>query len=167
MTRAYDSRPVADGTRRGVDTYDIASVLVVLENGASGILAFNRAAWGRKGRIFIQIFGAKGTLVFDQERFNELQLYTADGPRETQGFRTILTAPHHPPYDRFTPAPGHGLGFNDLKVIECRQLIGRIRGEASTVIDFEAGLRIEKTVDAIARSAAKGGWVDTCADQPA
>jgi predicted dehydrogenase len=160
MTRAYDSRPLADGARRTVDTYDIASVLVVLEDGASGILAFNRAAWGRKGRIFIQIFGSRGTLVFDQERFNELQLYTADGSRETQGFRTILAAPHHPPYDRFTPAPGHGLGFNDLKVIECRQLIGRIRGEATTVIDFEAGLRIERTVDAIARSAEQSAWVD-------
>jgi predicted dehydrogenase len=160
MTRAYESRSLTDGTRRNVDTFDIASALLVLETGASGLLALNRAAWGRKGRIFVQIFGSKGTLVFDQERFNELQIYTADGTPEARGFRTILAAPLHPPYDRFTPAPGHGLGFNDLKVIECRQLIGRIRGEDSTVIDFDAGLRIEKTVDAIARSALDRTWHD-------
>ena len=60
---------------------------------------------------------------------NEFQLYlTSDRPTE-QGFRTILTAPHHPPYDRFIPAAGHSLGFNDLKIIECRQLIGRMLGE--------------------------------------
>jgi predicted dehydrogenase len=90
---------------------------------------------------------------------NELQLFTAEGARETQGFRTILSAPAHPPYDRFIPAPGHGLGFNDLKTIECRQLIGRIRGEPATAIDFDAGIRIERTVEAIARSAQSGGWV--------
>ena len=61
---------------------------------------------------------------------NELQLYTADGPKETQGFRTILPAPHHPPYDKFIPAPGHGLGFNDLKIVECRDLIAPHRGRA-------------------------------------
>ena len=73
----------------------------------------------------------KGSILYDQERMNEFQLYlTADRPTE-QGFRTVLTAPHHQPYDRFIPAPGHGLGFNDLKIIECRQLIGRMRGEAA------------------------------------
>ncbi len=133
--------------------------LVELENGASGLVSFNRSAWGRKGRIAVQIFGSRGTIAYDQERFNEVQLFTAAGPKETQGFRTILSGPHHPPYGRFVPAPGHGLGFNDLKVIECRELIARIAGEPSWSIDFEAGLRIERTVHAVAESAASGAWV--------
>jgi predicted dehydrogenase len=149
-----------EGGRRAVETYDIATTLIELENGASGVIALNRSAWGRKGRIFVQLFGAKGTVVYDQERMNEVQLYTVDGPKEIQGFRTILTAPHHPPYDKFIPAPGHGLGFNELKIIECRQLIGCIRGEAATLIAFEDGIRIERTVDAIARSAYAGTWVE-------
>ncbi|KAB0268315.1 Gfo/Idh/MocA family protein [Microvirga brassicacearum] len=159
MSRPYSDRPLAGGGRRAVETYDIASTLIELENGASGLIALNRSAWGRKGRLFVQLFGAKGTIVFDQERMNELQLYTV-GDSETQGFRTILAAPHHPPYDKFIPAPGHGLGFNDLKVIECRELVGRIRGEAASLIDFEDGFRIERTVDAMARSAHSGTWVE-------
>jgi predicted dehydrogenase len=143
-----------------VETYDIATTLIELENGASGVIALNRSAWGRKGRIFVQLFGSKGTIVFDQERMNEVQLYTTDMAKDTQGFRTILTSPHHPPYDRFIPAPGHGLGFSELKIIECRQLIGRISGEAANVIDFEDGIRIERTVDAIARSAHSGQWME-------
>jgi predicted dehydrogenase len=146
--------------RRAVETYDIATVLMELESGASGVIALNRSAWGRKGRIAVQIFGSKGTVAYDQERMNEVQLYTADGPKETQGFRTILTAPHHPPYDRFIPAPGHGLGFNDLKIIECRELIRRIAGESAHLIEFEDGIRIERTVDAMARSAHEGRWVE-------
>ena len=52
--------------------------------------------------------------------------------RTEQGFRTILAAPVHQPYDRFIPAPGHGLGFNDLKIIECRQLLRPDRGQAGS-----------------------------------
>jgi predicted dehydrogenase len=160
MAKPYADRPVQGGGRRAVETYDIATALIELESGASGVIALNRSAWGRKGRIFVQLFGSKGTIVYDQERMNEVQLYTTDGPPETQGFRTILTAPHHSPYDRFIPAPGHGLGFNELKIIECRELIRRIDGEPATLIDFEDGIRIERTVDAVARSAHDGRWID-------
>jgi predicted dehydrogenase len=160
IAKPYADRPVAGGRRRPVETYDIASALIELDDGATGIIALNRCAWGRKGRIAVQIFGSKGTIAYDQERMNEVQLYTTDLPPETQGFRAILSAPHHPPYDRFIPAPGHSLGFNDLKVIECRALMGRIRGEATLAVDFEDGLRIERTVDAIARSARSGRWQD-------
>ena len=91
---------------------------------------------------------------------NEFQLYvTADRATE-QGFRTILTAPHHAPYDRFVPAPGHGLGFNDLKIIECRQLIGRMRDEETVAITFEEGILIERTVAAMAHSFELGRWID-------
>ncbi len=131
-----------------------------LDNGASGFIAVSRTAWGRKGRIAIQIFGAKGSILFDQERMNEFQLYlTTDRPTEA-GFRTILTAPHHKPYDRFIPTAGHGLGFNDLKVIECRQLIGRMLGEDALAIGFEDGILIERAVAAMARSFKEGRWVD-------
>lgn len=159
MAKPYTDRTLQGGGRRAVETYDIATVLIELENGASGVMALNRAAWGRKGRILIQIFGSKGTIVFDQERMNEVQLYTVDDARDRQGFRTILTGPQHPPYDRFIPAPGHGLGFNDLKVIECRELMRRIAGEPAHLITFEEGIRIERTVDAMARSAHEGHWL--------
>jgi predicted dehydrogenase len=159
MARPYADRPDGKGGRRAIENYDIATALLRLENGASGLLTVNRAAWGRKGRIQLQIFGESGAIVFDQERFNEAQLFKREGPEETQGFRTILAAPVHKPYDRFIPAPGHGLGFNDLKVIECRELIGRIRGEPASIFDFDDGIAIEKTVHAIADSFASGAWV--------
>jgi predicted dehydrogenase len=160
MAKPHADRPTRDGSRRAVETYDVAMALIELENGASGMLSLNRCAWGRKGRIFVQVFGAKGTLVYDQERMNECLLYTTDLPEETQGFRTILTAPHHPPYGRFVAAPGHGLGFNDLKIIECRQLIGLMRGEDAVAITFEEGILIERAVAAMARSFEERRWIE-------
>lgn len=158
QSRPHADRPTVEGGRRAVETFDIATVLLEMEDGASGFIAVNRAAWGRKGRIQVQVFGTLGTILFDQERMNEVQVYRAEGPAAHQGFRTVLMGPAHPPYDRFVPAPGHQIGFNDLKTIECRALLGAIAGEAAPVIDFETGLAIERTVHAAARSAAEGRW---------
>jgi predicted dehydrogenase len=159
LSMPYADRPSRDGTRRKVETWDIASVLLELQNGASGVMALDRSAWGRKGRIAMQVFGSKGTIAYDQERMNEFQLYSADDPASEQGFRTVLTAPVHPPYDRFIPAPGHGLGFNELKIIECHELLRTIRGEAGQIVSFDKGLEIERAVHAMAQSFREGRWV--------
>ncbi|WP_136656547.1 Gfo/Idh/MocA family oxidoreductase [Nitratireductor sp. XY-223] len=160
MAKPYDRRPLSDGGHRPVETFDVASVLLRLESGAAGTLCVSRSAWGRKGRVAMQIFGSEGAILFDQERMNEFQLYRNQGHSANQGFSTILASPDHPPYDRFLPAPGHGLGFNDQKVIECRQLLSAMSGDPAHVIDFEEGLAIERTIHAMARSFEEGRWAD-------
>ena len=159
QAKPYADRPTREGGRRAVETFDIASVL--FEVGAiSGVLAVNRSAWGRKGRIALQIFGSAGSIVYDQERMNELQVYRARGAATEQGYTTTLAAPAHAPYDRFIPAPGHGLGFNDLKIIECHELLRAIGGEPARVVDFTAGLGIERAVHAMARSHDEQSWIE-------
>ena len=160
LGKPFADRPIAGGGRREVETFDIANILFELGEGISGVMALNRSAWGRKGRIAMQIFGSKGTIAFDQERFNEFQLYTVGDRTTEQGFRTVLAAPRHAPYDRFIPAPGHGLGFNDLKIIEAHELLKAIRGETAQLVDFGAGLRIERTVHAMAQSHRERRWVE-------
>jgi predicted dehydrogenase len=159
MAKPYPTRRTPEGERE-VEVFDIATIMLRLENGASGYIAVSRTAWGRKGRIAIQIFGGKGSILYDQERMNELQLYVTSDRVTEQGFRTVLTAPHHPPYGRFIPAAGHNLGFNDLKIIECRQLIARMQGRPSVSIGFEEGILIERTIAAMARSFQEGKWVE-------
>ncbi|WP_434730458.1 Gfo/Idh/MocA family protein [Rhizobium binae] len=161
MAIPYAERPAGDGTRRPVENHDIAQALFRTELGASGVLMVNRSAWGRKGRIALQIFGSKGSILFDQERMNELQIYSTADSLELQGYRTILAAPTHAPYRQFIPAPGHGLGFNELKVIECHELLQAISGNCDAyVIDFERGLEIETVIHAAARSAQTGMWAE-------
>jgi predicted dehydrogenase len=159
MSKPYADRP-HEGGRRAVETSDIATALLRLPGGVAGTIHVNRCAWGRKGRLQIQIFGAGGMIVFDQERFNEVQVYLAQGRPADQGFRTILMGPAHKPYDRFIVAPGHQMGFNDLKIIECRALLARIAGQKAVTIDFDEGLAIERAVHAIARASQEGKWVE-------
>jgi predicted dehydrogenase len=160
QSKPYADRPLSAGGRRAVETCDIATVLFEAGHATSGVLSVNRSAWGRKGRIALQIFGSAGSVAYDQERMNEVQIYRAAGAQEDQGFATILAGPSHAPYDRFIPAPGHGLGFNDLKVIECRELIRAIQGKEARVIDFTAGLTIERVVHAMAKSHHDQAWIE-------
>jgi predicted dehydrogenase len=159
MAKPYADRPDGQG-RRAVETFDIATALLRMEGGVGGVIQVNRCAWGRKGRLQLQVFGARGTILFDQERFNEAQVYLAEGRPEDQGFRQVLMGPAHPPYGKFIVAAGHQLGFNDLKIIECRQLLARIAGEPALTIDFDEGLAIERAIHAIAESSRAGRWVE-------
>ena len=158
MSKPYPDRPDGGG-RRAVETFDIATALLRMADGVSGTIQVNRCAWGRKGRLQLQAFGSKGMIVFDQERFNEVNVYVAEGPAESQGFRQVLMGPAHPPYDKFVVAPGHQMGFNDLKIVEAHELLNRIEGKPSLNIDFDQGLAIERTIHAIARSSREGRWV--------
>ena len=81
MSKPYPNRPDGGG-RREVETFDIATALLRMADGASGTIQVSRCAWGRKGRLQLQIFGARGAIVFDQERFNEVGLYAAQGPED-------------------------------------------------------------------------------------
>ena len=158
MQTVYATRPLPDGSGTGeVENEDTAGVLLRFASGAQGSLAISRAAWGRKSRLGFEVHGTKGMIIFDQERMNELQLYLNEGDRATQGFRTILTGPAHPPYAEFCPAPGHQLGFNELKVIECAAFLRGIAGLESPAPSFADALRIERVIHAIADSARAGG----------
>ena len=124
----------------------------------AGCMASSRVAHGRKNGLRVEVHGSKGTLWLDNERMNELNLYVAEGPAEGRGFRRILSAPVHGDYARLCPAPGHGLGFNELKVIELAELLKAVRGAPSRAVDFAEGLRISarSTLSPARRKAAAG-----------
>lgn len=142
-----------------VENDDVAHALVRFVSGARGVLTSSRAAHGRKNGLKVEVHGSKGMLWLDNERMNELNLYVAEGPKEQRGFRRILSGPYHPDYDRLCPAPGHGLGFNELKIIELAELLHAIMGRPSQAVNFARGIAIERVIHAFARSAVEGSWV--------
>ena len=158
MQTIHETRPMPDGKGVGrVENEDAASALIRFASGAQGSMVMSRSAWGRKSRLGYEVHGTEGMIVYDQERMNELQLYQNRGPLAEQGFKTILTGPAHAPYDRFCPAPGHQIGFNDLKVIEAAEFLRAIAGVQPCWPDFAAGYEIERAIHAMADSARDGG----------
>jgi predicted dehydrogenase len=157
----HKERPVPGGTGKAmVENDDIAHALLRFASGARGVMTSSRVAHGRKNALRIEVHGSKGTLALDNERMNELKLYMAEGPPGRRGFRRILSGPQHGAYGRLCPAPGHGLGFNELKVIELAELLYGVTGRPSQSITFAQGLAIEKVIHAFARSGQSGTWVD-------
>src|SRR3954447_5050579 len=154
-------RPVTAGSRemRAVEVDDIARAMVSFSRGCSGTLEASWVAHGRKMQIEFELVGSKGMLQFNQERFNELRLYRAGEISSRNGFRTILAGPEHAPYGAFCPAPGHQLGFNDLKTIEVRDFLLAVAGEPVVGPDFGEGYEVQKTIDAVLQSARERGWV--------
>ena len=158
----YDTRRDPDsGEPRAVENEDVASALVTFESGVTGTISSSRAAWGRKNHLAWELHGDAGMLCQDQERMNELQVFQNEGRKSEQGFKTILAGPEHEPYGNFCPAPGHGLGFNDLKTIELANFLKAIADDAPAYPDFAAALRFERVIHAIARSAESGTRVRT------
>lgn len=153
----HQTRPLADGSARAkVENEDTASAIVRFANGAQGSICTSRSAWGRKNKLDWEVHGSAGMIAFSQERLNELQLYLNEGPRSEQGFRTILTGPEHPPYGQFCPAPGHQLGFGDLKIIEVTQFLRAIAQGREAFPNFTDALGFERVIHAIDRSARDG-----------
>ena len=90
---------------------------------------------------------------------NELKLFTAGQKPGREGYKTIMTDPNHPPYGAFCPAPGHQLGFNDMKVIEVRDLLLAVAGKGKAWPDFREAWEIQRVIDAVIRSDAGRRWV--------
>lgn len=154
-------RPVAAGAaeKRPVLVDDQARALLTFASGATGSIEASWVAAGRKMTLAFEVTGTKGTIAFDQERMNEIQLYTLGQPRGREGFKTILSGPDHPHYRPFVPAAGHHLGFNDMKTIEVRAILDALSGGPAFMPDFREAARIQATVDAIVTSARERRWV--------
>lgn len=154
-----DQRPDAQGSSRAVKVDDIGRAFLRFANGASGSIEGNWIATGRKMQHDFEVYGSKGALSFSQERFNELHYYSTEDATGRQGFRRIEAAPSHPPYGNFCVAPGHQIGFNDLKAIEVANFLNAVTGGTDEPFNFRAGLGIQVLVESIQQSAAQGQWV--------
>ena len=154
-------RPAAGGSAvtRPVEVDDHAVFLAEFESGVMGTLEANWAATGRRMQLAFEVTGTRGAIAFTQERMNELHLHSAGGAAGRRGFTRIEAGPEHPPYGRLCPAGGHQLGFNELKIIEVAELVEAFAGGAPAHPDFEEGYQVQRTVDAVKRSAEERRWV--------
>ena len=151
-------RPDGKGGKRRVEVDDVGRAFLRFASGATGSIEGNWIATGRKMQHDFEVYGTKGALAFSQERLNELHFFSTEDRRGRQGFRRIEAAPDHPPYGLFCVAPGHQLGFNDLKAIEAAGFLDAVAGRRPEPFNFRAGLRIQTLVETIHASSRAGAW---------
>ena len=166
VTRTFiEERPLTDGSGTGkVDVDDAFVATVEFENGAIGTLESSRFAAGRKNYNCFEINGEKGSIHFNLERLNELQVFwVGEEPKETQGFHNVLvTEGHHPWLEHWWPH-GHIIGWEHTFVHEISHLLDCIvnnKDVAPYGATFEDGYRAAVICDAIAESAQAKRQVD-------
>ena len=139
-----------------VDVDDAALALLKFENGALGSVEGTRFATGRKNYNRFEINGEKGSIVWDLERLNELELYVEEGPNS--GFRTVLVTDSQHPYVKAWWPPGHIIGYEHSFTHTVYDLVNAIVSQKLPSPNFEDGVKNQKVLDAIERSSASGRW---------
>jgi predicted dehydrogenase len=151
----------SDVPKAPVDVDDEASFMIRFKNGAFGSIEATRNGWGRNNFITLEIHGEKGSIFFNYERRDELQVYFADDPGDRRGFRTVYTGPAHPYGDGLWPIPALGIGYTETKIVECYDFFKAIAENTETSPNFEDGYRIALICDAIVASSESDRWQKT------
>ena len=147
--------------KAGRDVDDAFEAAVEFENGAVGTIEASRFASGRKNAFTWEINGSKGSIAFDLQRLNELQVYAVGSTpwARTQGFRQVLVSEADHPFWRHWWPHGHIIGWEHTFVHELHHLLEAIRDGGDVAphgATFEDGYRAAEVCDAIVRSSESG-----------
>ncbi|RMM70321.1 Oxidoreductase, Gfo/Idh/MocA protein [Pseudomonas syringae pv. maculicola] len=155
----HSQRPASPGSNemRAIAVDDQTHALLRFASGARGTFSSSWLKHGYKNHLSFEISGTQGTLTYDQERLNELRIYRPGAPGR-DGFQRLLAGPAQPGYAAFCPAPGHQLGYNELKALEVQALILAVCGQGSRGPDFEEAWQIERLATAIRLAAHEQRW---------
>ena len=143
--------------RAKVDVDDEAEFAIRFANGAVGSIEATRNAWGRNNFITFEIHGETGSIYFNYERRDELQVCFASDQGDRRGFRTVYTGPAHPYGDSLWPIPALGIGYSETKIVECHDFFKAIAEGKDPSPNFEDGYQIERICEAVFASNDNGG----------
>jgi predicted dehydrogenase len=147
------------GEMGDVTVDDTTSFLAQFKNGALGTFEATRYATGWKNGNLFEINGSKGSIRFNLERLNELQVYFADEEPRTQGFKTIMVTEDVHPYAGHWWPPGHIIGYEHGFVHVVYELIQSIVEDKPFVPDFSDGVECQRVLEAVDQSIETGSWV--------
>jgi predicted dehydrogenase len=161
MTKTFvTERPLPGSkTKVPVDVDDASLALVRFRNGAIGSIEGSRFCPGRKNYNRFEINGSKGSCVWDLERMNQLELYIEEGPNG--GFRDVIVTDAKHPYIAAWWPPGHIIGYEHSFTHTVYDLLTSIQAQKLPTPNFEDGVRNQRILDAIERSAMSGRWEKT------
>ena len=156
-------RKDARGKMQKVDVDDAFQAIVEYRNGAVGTLEASRFCPGRKNSNTFEINAEKGSVRFNLEAMNELEVFWKDAERDTQGFTKVLVSEsYHPFWSHWWPQ-GHIIGWEHTFVHEFAHFFEAIVNKtkvAPHAADFEDGYKNAVICDAILASARERKQVD-------
>jgi predicted dehydrogenase len=142
-----------------VDVDDAVAAMARFENGAVGVFEATRFGKGNRNGNRLEINGSKGSIRWDMENMNTLQLYLEEDTQGMQGFRSInCTESVHPYGEAYWPA-GHIIGYEHTFINLMHDFMKGILTNTNPNPNFEDGYRNQVILDAIEKSASAGKWM--------
>ncbi|MCC6672446.1 MAG: Gfo/Idh/MocA family oxidoreductase [Planctomycetes bacterium] len=154
------TRTTPDGRAVRVDVDDAFAFLARFTNGAIGTYEATRTAPGRKNWHQLEVHGATGSLLWNLERMNEVQVFRYDEPADARGYRTVMCMDPVHPYAAHWWPDGHVLGYEHTFVHTLADFLLALHDGSPFAPDFADGLAVQRVLDAAARSARERHWVE-------
>jgi len=148
------------GEKGQVTVDDATLFLAKFANGALGSFEATRFASGHRCTNSFEINGSKGSVIFDFERMNELQVYFTEDREDVQGFRRVLTTdPAHAYAENWWP-PGHTIGYEHTFIHEMVELLEAFREDRQPIPNFRDGVKCQQVLEAVDLSIEKRQWIN-------
>jgi predicted dehydrogenase len=142
-------RPLTTGGTGAVDVDDAVTFHARFTNGAEGVLNASRTALGRNNHQRIEVYGTKGALIYEIEKWDEggdrIQLCLGSGQARYNGFATV------------TVPPAYLLGTPQRVMTD---FIDAIRAGHMPSPNFDDGVHCQAVLDAVVLSDREGRAVD-------
>ena len=155
IERGTPGGPVAEVTNE-----DYASLLCRFASGASGTFEASRTMVGPHNQMAFEVYGTKGSLAWNFETMNELQVFLSGSHRAHDGYVTVLSGDRYPFHGRFMPGDANSIGYEELTVIEAHQFLTAVAAGEQHEPGFREALRFVEVQDAVLRSWDSGSWED-------
>ncbi|OKP94844.1 Gfo/Idh/MocA family protein [Paenibacillus sp. P46E] len=150
----------AGGPRGPVTVDDATLFLARFANGAMGSFEATRFAAGHRSTNSFEINGSLGSVKFDFERMNELEVYLTSDDEDVQGFRRVLATDLAHDYAEAWWPPGHTIGFEHTFIHEILELSSAAAEGRQPMPNFHDGVKCQAVLEAVERSVQERRWVE-------
>jgi predicted dehydrogenase len=154
--RGRPGDPMGDVTNE-----DYAGALVVFANGARGTFESSRSIIGPESQMAFEVYGTQGSIAWNLEELNELQIYLTDeAGRAPRGYTTVHAGDRYPFHGHFVPGDANSIGFEDVITIEDYAYLSSVAGGEMHQPGFEEAVDYVSFQAAWIRSCTSGHWED-------
>ena len=154
----YDRGKPGDPTG-AVTNEDYAAAMVTFANGARGTFESSRAIIGPESQMAFEVYGTKGSLRWNLETMNEMDVYIVDesgvAPR---GYTKVYAGDRYPYHGHFVPGDANAIGYEDLKVIENFEFLSSVARGTQHNPGFAQAVEYVSFQQAWLRSCESGHW---------
>ena len=139
-----------------VENEDYFGAMVEFEGGAHGMFESSRTIVGPESQCALEVYGTKGSLKWNLEKLNELQLFLNDN--KSRGYTTVYGGDRYPYHGHFVPGDANAIGYEDMKAIEDYEYLTSVAAERRHVPGFAEAVDYVSVQAALLKSWESERW---------